>query len=98
MIYNYEKVCNSCTTCIVLLVIFFIIRICISSTFIHFHWYLKKSNTGVNYEPHLCNGCHDFMQKAMNFHAIAIVSVKGNNYRIHFCYMSKDDAINIRKN
>ena len=26
---------------------------------------------------------------------VAIVYVKGNAYRIHFWYMSKDDAINI---
>ena len=35
------------------------------------------------------------MQKAISFHNIDIVYVKGNAYRIHFCYMSKDDAINI---
>ena len=34
----------------------------------------------------------------MNFNDVAIVSVKGNDYRIHFWYMSKDDAINIMKN
>ena len=37
------------------------------------------------------------MQKAKNFN-VAIVSIKGNDYRIHFWYMSKDDAINIMKN
>ena len=35
------------------------------------------------------------MQKAMSFNNIAIVYVNGNAYRIHFWYMSKDDAINI---
>ena len=35
------------------------------------------------------------MQKAMSFNNIAIVCIKGNAYRIHFWYMSKDDAINI---
>ena len=50
------------------------------------------------YEPYLCNGCHDLMQKAMNFNDVAIVSLKGSDYRIHFWYMSKDDAINIMKN
>ena len=44
---------------------------------------------------YLCNGCHDLMQKAMTFNNIAIVYVKGSAYRIHFWYMSKDDAINI---
>ena len=34
----------------------------------------------------------------MNYNDIAIVSIKGNYYRIHFWYMSKDDAINIMKN
>ena len=28
------------------------------------------------------------MQKAMNFNDVAIVSVKGSHYRIHFWYMS----------
>ena len=40
-------------------------------------------------------GCHDLMQKAMSFNNVAIVYVKGSAYRIHFWYMSKDDAINI---
>ena len=31
----------------------------------------------------------------MNFNDVAIVSIKGNDYRIHFCYMRKNDAINI---
>ena len=38
------------------------------------------------------------MQKAMYFNDAAIVSIKGNDYRIDCLYMSKDDAINIMKN
>ena len=34
----------------------------------------------------------------MNFNDVAIVSIKGNDYRIYFWYMSKDDAINIMSN
>ena len=34
----------------------------------------------------------------MNFNDVAIVSIKENDYRIHFWYISKDDAINIMKN
>ena len=34
----------------------------------------------------------------MNFNDVAIVSIKGSDYRIHFWYMSKTDAINIMKN
>ena len=42
--------------------------------------------------------CHGLMKKAMNFIDIAIFSVKGSDYKIHFWYMSKDDAISIMKN
>ena len=34
----------------------------------------------------------------MSFNDVAIVSVKGNDYRVHFWYMSKDGAINIMHN
>ena len=34
----------------------------------------------------------------MNFNDVAIVPVKGNDYRIHFCYMSKDHTISIMHN
>ena len=50
------------------------------------------------YEPYLWNGCHDLMQKSMNFNDVAIISIKGNYYRICFRYTSKDDAINLIKN
>ena len=53
---------------------------------------------GFKYEPYLCNSCHDLMQKAMNFNDVAIVSFTERDYRIHFWYMSKDDAMNIMKN
>ena len=58
----------------------------------HYWYFLVKS---FKYEPYLWNGCHDLVQKA-NFNAI--VSVKGSDYRIHFWYMSKNNAINIMKN
>ena len=34
----------------------------------------------------------------MSFNDIAIVSIKGNYYRIHFCYMIKNDAIVLMTN
>ena len=57
------------------------------------YWHFK--DIGFKYENYLCNGCHDLMQKAMSFNNVAIVYVKGSAYRIHFQYMSKEDAINI---
>ena len=60
---------------------------------IYHFWYFK--DIGFEYERYLCNGCHDLMQRAMSFNNVAIVYIKGSAYRIHFWYMSKDDAINI---
>ena len=47
---------------------------------------------------YLCNVCHGLMQKGMNFNDVATVYIKENAYRIHFWYMSKDDAISIMNN
>ena len=57
------------------------------------YWYFLDKN--FNYEPYLCNGCHDLMLKAMNFKNVAIVSIKENDHRIHFYYISKNDAITL---
>ena len=35
------------------------------------YWYFK--DIGFKYEPYLCNGCHDLMQKAMSFNDVAII-------------------------
>ena len=63
---------------------------------IYHYWYFK--NIDFKYEPYLCNGCHDLMQKGTNFNDVAIVFIKGSDYKIHFYYMSKDDAISIMNN
>ena len=60
------------------------------------YWCLLDKN--FTYEPYLCNGCHDLMQNAMNFNDIAIFSIKGNDYKIYFWYLRKDDAISIINN
>ena len=39
------------------------------------HYYYFK-DLDFKYEPYLCNGCHDLMQKAINFNDVAVVSVK----------------------
>ena len=38
------------------------------------------------------------MQKALTFNNIAIVFVKGNAYKIHFWFMSKNKALNLLRN
>ena len=36
----------------------------------HFRYF---KDIGFKYEPYLCNGCHDLMQKVMSFNDVAIV-------------------------
>ena len=60
------------------------------------YWYFK--DIGYKYELYLCNGCHDLMQKAIRYNDVVIIYVKGSAFRIHFWYMSKDDAITIMNN
>ena len=57
------------------------------------YWYFK--DIGFKYGKYLCNGCHVLMQKVISFNNVAIVYINGIAYRIHFWYLSKDDAINI---
>ena len=46
------------------------------------YWYFK--DISFKYEPYLCKGYHDLMQKAMSCNDAAIVYVNGSAYRIHF--------------
>ena len=39
------------------------------------YWYFLETN--FRFEPRACGGCHDLMQKAMNFNYVATVSDKG---------------------
>ena len=38
------------------------------------YWYFL--NKGFKYEPNLCNGCHDLMQKDMNFNMLLLFRLK----------------------
>ena len=60
------------------------------------YWYFK--DIGYKYELYLCNGCDDLMQKAIRDNDVVIIYVKRCAFRIHFWYMSKDDAITIMNN
>ena len=55
---------------------------------------MSFKDIGFTYEPYLCNGCHDLMQKAMSFNDVAIVYVKGSAYRINiWCIMNTSNLI-----
>ena len=60
--------------------------------------YCYFKDIGFKYEPYLCNDCHGLMQKAISFSNAPIFYVKRSAYRIHFWYMSKNDAMSIMNN
>ena len=41
---------------------------------IYHYWYFLDKD--FNYEPYLCNGYNDLIQKAVSFNNVAVVSVK----------------------
>ena len=49
--------------------------------FIYHYQHVPKINFG--FQPKVCNDCHDLIHRL-------IVCVKGNDYRIHFLYISKN--------
>ena len=45
---------------------------------IYRYWYFLEIN--FRFQPEICDGCHDLMQKTMSFNDVANVSVKENDY------------------
>ena len=61
----------------------------------HFWYFIDKN---FNYGPYFCNGCHDMSMKVVSLKNLAIISVKVNTYRVHFAFMSKNDATKLLNN
>ena len=60
------------------------------------YYYFRKVN--VTFQPNVCDGCHDLMQKAITVNDVATVSLKRNYHRICFWCRSKVEAINLLNN
>ena len=59
------------------------------------YWYFK--DIGCKLEP-VCNGCHDILTIAYELKNIAIVNVKGVDYRCVLWGISKNGAMNMINN
>ena len=57
------------------------------------YWYFINKN--FNYQKYMCNVCHDMSTKAISMHNLCIGYNDGNEYRINFVFMSKNDALNL---
>ena len=58
-----------------------------------YYWNFK--DIGYKYEPYVCNGFHDLSMVVYELKNIAILNVKGVDYRCYVFDMSKIDAINL---
>ena len=59
------------------------------------HYYFKDK---YNYQPYVCNDCHDFSMTVMNISDFHIVNIKGINYRMYISGIDKNEAVIIFKN
>ena len=60
------------------------------------YWYFK--DIGFEYQPYVCNGCHDFSMIVQNFDDFLILRIKNVDYRCYVVHMSKKDAIRLLNN
>ena len=60
------------------------------------YWYFL--NKGFKFQPSVCNGYHDLLMMSLNLSNIAILNIKGADYRCIISAASKSEAINLMKN
>ena len=56
------------------------------------YWYFK--DVGFRFEPHVCSKCHDVLMTAYELKNIAILNVKGVDFRCILWGISRDKAVN----
>ena len=56
------------------------------------YWYFK--DVQFKFEPHVCSKCHDVLLTAYELKNIAILNVKGVDYRCILWRISRDEAVN----
>ena len=42
-----------------------------------------------NYQPYVCNECHDFSMTVMDLSDFYVLTIKGNDYRIYISHIDK---------
>ena len=59
------------------------------------HYFL---NFSFNFQPNACNRCHDLLMMSINFSNVAILNIKGFDYRCSIILISKNVAVNLMQN
>ena len=64
----------------------------LSKEFMHCHyWYFK--DVGFKFESHVCNGCHNVLMTAYELKNIAILNVKGIDFRCILRGISRNEGL-----
>ena len=58
----------------------------------HYWYFLNKSS---KFQPNVCKRCHDLLLMPMNLRSIAMLNIKGADYRCIISEIIKNEAINL---
>ena len=58
------------------------------------HYYFKDN---FDYQPHVCNKCHDFSMAVMDLSDFYVLNIKNNDYRVYISGIDKTEAMIILK-
>ena len=61
----------------------------------HYWYFLDK---GFNFQPHVCNRCHDLLMTSMKLRYVAILNIKGADYCCIIRGISKSEAKHLMQN
>ena len=61
-------------------------------------YYCYFKDIGCKFEPNVCDKCHDVLMRAYKLRNIAILNVKGVNYRCILRGISKNEAVSFLNN
>ena len=60
------------------------------------YWYFL--NYSFKFQPNVCNRCHDLLMMSINLSDIAILNIKGFDYRCIISLINKNETINLLQN
>ena len=60
------------------------------------YWYFL--NYSFKFQSNVCNKCHDLLMMSINLNNIAILQIKGSDYRCIISLISQDEALNLIEN
>ena len=58
------------------------------------HYYFKDK---FDYQPYVCNKCHDFSMTVMDLSDFFVLNIKGDDYRVYISNINKKEAMIILK-